>query len=129
MARRRTMIDVPGISPSHDVYFPTAARIDNTIYSSAIQGYDAEVGAVPDDGLEQLRLCFGNFEQFLLGAGLTPDDVIRVTVYLGDPALRDPANEPFARLFPDEHNRPARYTVNATLHANLKIQLDFVAIV
>lgn len=125
MSRRRS-IEIEGVR--HNAPIPMGARIDNVIWSSAIQGMDPFTGLVPDDGIEQVRLCFANLASFLDQAGVSADDVIRMTVHLEDPSLRDEVNRYWLELYPDEHDRPARHAMNLPLNNNMLVQLEVVAV-
>jgi 2-iminobutanoate/2-iminopropanoate deaminase len=126
MSKRRRAIEITGVR--HSAPIPMGARIDNVVWSSAIQGMDPSTGIVPDDGLEQVRFAFANLDSFLREADVTYDDIIRITVYLSEPALRDEVNRYWLELFPDEHDRPARHAMNMTLNNNMLVQLEVIAI-
>ena len=104
------------------------ARVDNIVWSSAIQGMDPTTGIVPDDGLEQVRLPFENLASFLAAAGVSYDDVVRLTVHLSEPSLRDEVNRYWLEIYPDEHDRPARHALNITLNNNMLVQLEVFAV-
>lgn len=125
MARRRT-IEIPGVR--HAAPIPMGAVLGGLVWSSAIQGMDPQTGVVPDDGPAQVGLAFANLATFLEEAGATTDDVVRLTVYLADPSLRDEVNRYWLELFPDEHDRPARHAVNVPLNNNMLVQLEVIAV-
>lgn len=125
MARRQA-IEIDGVR--HNAPIPMGARIDNLVFSSGIQGMDPTTGIVPDDGIEQVRFAFLNLESFLRAAGVTYDDVIRLTVHLEDTSLRDEVNRYWLELFPDQDDRPARHSMNLTLNNNMLVQLEVVAV-
>lgn len=126
MAGRRRTIEIEGVR--HNAPIPMGARVDNIVWSSAIQGMDPATGIVPDDGIEQVRFAFMNLESFLKAAGVTYDDVVRMTVHLSEPSLRDEVNRYWLELYPDEHDRPARHALNITLNNNMLVQLEVVAV-
>ncbi len=103
MGRRQT-IHIPGVQ--HNAPIPYGARVGNVIYSSAIQGINADTGELPEDVYEQARQCFRNMHTFLEIAGATPDDIVRLTCFLADLGDRQALNEPWLALFPDENDRP-----------------------
>lgn len=125
-AKRRRTIEIPGVH--HNAPIPMGARVDNVVYSSAIMGADPDTGVVPDDGLAQVRFAFVNLRRFLDAAGVTPDDVVRITVHLEDPSLRDEINVHWTELYPDEEDRPSRHALNVTLNNNMLVQLEVVAV-
>ena len=126
MASRRKSIEIEGVH--HSAPIPMGARIDNIVWSSAIQGMDPTTGVVPDDGIAQVGFAFQNLDSFLKEAGVTYDDVIRLTVNLSEPSLRTEVNRYWLELYPDEHNRPARHALNVTLNNNMLVQLEVIAV-
>jgi 2-iminobutanoate/2-iminopropanoate deaminase len=126
MTPRRRSIEIEGAS--HAAPIPMGSRIDNIVYSSAIMGTDPATGSVPDDGAAQVSFAFANLKKFLVAAGVTPDDVVRMTVHLGDPSLRAAINVEWEAMFPDPESRPARHAMNLKLNANMLVQLEVVAV-
>jgi 2-iminobutanoate/2-iminopropanoate deaminase len=123
---RRRAIEIDGVR--HNAPIPMGARIDNIVFSSGIQGMDPTTGIVPDDGIEQVRLAFLNLESFLKAAEVTYDDVVRLTIHLEDPSLRDEINRYWLELYPDEESRPARHAMNLKLNNNMLVQLEVFAV-
>ena len=68
MGRRQT-IHIPGVQ--HNAPIPFGARVGNVVYSSAIQGINADTGELAEDVYEQARQCFRNMLTFLQHAGAT----------------------------------------------------------
>jgi 2-iminobutanoate/2-iminopropanoate deaminase len=126
MTQRRRSIEIDGVR--HNAPIPMGARIDNIVFSSAIQGMDPATGLVPDDGVEQVRLAFLNLESFLKAADVTYDDIVRLTIHLEDPSLRDEINRYWLELYPDEQDRPARHALNVPLNNNMLVQLEVFAV-
>lgn len=124
-ARRRS-IDIEGAS--HNAPIPMGCRIDNVVYSSGIMGTDPATGAVAESGPEQVHYAFENLKKFLDAAGVTPEDVIRMTVLLGDNSLRGAINEEWLKMFPDEESRPARHAMNLELAGTMLVQLEVIAV-
>lgn len=60
------------------------------------------------DAAGQVAQMFENLETIVNAAGATLDDVIRVTVYVKDRAIRSALNPVWSQYFPDEHSCPAR---------------------
>lgn len=125
MAARRS-IDIEGVE--HSAPIPMGCRIGNIVYSSGIMGADPATGVVPPDGADQVRFAFANAASFLRAAGVTPDDVIRVTVLLADMGLRSAVNEQWLAMFPDAQSRPARHAVASQLAGSMLVQLEFIAV-
>ncbi|SEF11210.1 RidA family protein [Jiangella alba] len=90
-----------------DVYAPTwqfsqAVKVTggSTVYVSGIMGFRPD-GTMPDDIVEQADLVFANLRAVLVAAGGTLDDVVKVTVYVGEDYLahREELREVRARYF------------------------------
>lgn len=127
MGRRKT-IQIPGVQ--HSAPIPFGARVDNVVYSSAIQGINADTGELGEDVFEQGRQCFRNLRTFLTAAGATPDDIVRMTCFLADLKDRDAINQPWLEMFPDEDDRPARHTTKYDPPPNgMRVQIEVVAVV
>jgi 2-iminobutanoate/2-iminopropanoate deaminase len=124
-ARRRS-INIEGAE--HGAPIPMGCRIDNVVYSSGIMGTEPTTGDVPDSGPEQVKYAFANLRKFLDAAGVTPEDVVRMTVLLEDDSLRGAINEEWLKMFPDEASRPARHAMNLGLARNMVVQLEVVCV-
>ena len=127
MGRRQTF-DIPGL-PMHRNPLPTAVRIGNMIFSSALSGMAREGGVVPDDPDAQIRNAFANMKAVVEVAGAGIGDIAKVEVALEDMSMRPKVNEQWLQMFPDEHDRPVRHSIERPLNANYIIQLEFVAVV
>ena len=123
---RRQTIEIKGAR--HGSPIPMGARIDNIVFSSGIQGTDPETGNRPESGEDEVRFAFVNMLEFLRVAGVTPDDVIRLTIHLGDASLRDAINVEWLQLFPDADDRPARHAMNLKLNGDMRVQLEVFAV-
>src|SRR5580700_702568 len=69
---------------------------------------------VPAKSRKSQRQChhmFANLRTILAAAGATPEDVIRVTVWIKRPEIRAEVNKEWVEMFPDPHSRPARHTM------------------
>ena len=127
MGRRQT-IHIPGVR--HSAPIPYGARVGNVVYSSAIQGINADSGELSADVYEQARQCFRNMRTFLEHAGATTDDIVRLTCFLADLDDRPALNEPWLELFPDENDRPARHTSRYDPPpGGMRVQIEVVAVV
>ena len=126
MTIRRKTIEIDGVR--HNAPIPMGARVDNIVWSSGIQGMDPETGLVPDDGIAQVGFAFRNLDSFLRAADVTYDDIVRLTVHLAEPSLRDEVNKYWLELYPDEHDRPARHALNIALNNNMLVQLEVFAV-
>jgi 2-iminobutanoate/2-iminopropanoate deaminase len=127
MEKRRS-IEVPGVKHTNPI--PAACRRGPFVVSGAIGGADPETGQVPDDLDAQCRLMFENVRRVIGAAGGTPDDIIKMTVWIADRALRPAMNRYWVELFPDPHSRPARHTVqHGDFTPPIQIQCDLLAII
>jgi len=126
-SRRSRSLEVPGVSHGA-APIPMGARVGNTIYSSGIPGVDPSTGTLAPDAAGQARFAFQNMRTMLEAAGASPDDVVRVTVYLKDSAAREHINAQWLQCFPDPHDRPARHTLVYDLQGGMLLQLEVVAI-
>jgi 2-iminobutanoate/2-iminopropanoate deaminase len=125
MGRRQTF-EIPGVH--HAAPIPYGARVGNVIYSSAIQGINADTGEISEDIADQAKHCFKTLATFLKVAGATPDDIVRMTCFLKDLGDREVLNNEWNSLFPDEHDRPARHTSQYDPPRGMKIQIEIIAI-
>ena len=126
MEQRRS-IDVAGAKHVNPI--PSASRRGPFVASGAISGADSETGKVPDDLDEQCRLMFENVRRVMAAAGGSPDDIIKMTVWITDRSLRPILNKHWIEIFPDPHSRPARHTVtSADFAAPMQIQCDLLAV-
>ncbi len=62
------------------------------------------------------------------GAGFSLGDVAKVTVFLKDASNRDAVNREWLKLFPDEHDRPARHALKTDFDGKTLVQLEIVAV-
>jgi enamine deaminase RidA (YjgF/YER057c/UK114 family) len=124
---RRQSIEGSGL-PKHPQPFPTAVKLGNMVFTSAIGGQDPETGKAPDDPEAQIRNAFGHLATVLKLSGGTPSDIAKVTVHLKDRAMRDLVNVEWVKMFPDEKDRPVRHTVAADLPGKNVIQLEAIAV-
>ena len=49
-------------------------------------------------------------------------------VYLKDDKYRENVNGPWVKMFPDEHNCPARHALKADLRGRLLFQIEVIAL-
>ena len=76
-----------------------------------------------------LALAAVGYIALYAAAGGSPEDVIKVTVWMKDRSQRRAINPAWLAMFPDEHSRPARQTMTAELDGGKLIQCDFVAVI
>src|SRR5437870_5376145 len=108
---------------------PRAARRGPFGRPGAISGTAAETGKVPADLDEQCRLMFENVRRVMAAAGGSPDDIVKMTVWITDRSLREIMNRHWVVMFPDAHSRPARHTLTSRdFTAPMQIQCDLMAV-
>lgn len=127
MSRKPRSLEVPGVTHGA-APIPMGARVGNLICSSAIMGKDPATDTLPDDPVQQIDFAFKNMVHLLEAGGATLADVVRVTVYLKDDALREQLNAKWNEYFPDPHDRPARHVVPTDLRRGMVIQLEIMAV-
>jgi len=103
---------------------PMAVRIGDRFFSSSIEGRNAATGSFGDSAEKQFDLAFHNMKTLVEQAGLSTDDIAHVTVFIGDASGRQLINQPWLKIFPDEHNRPARKTTTYPLPDKVLVQLQ-----
>jgi 2-iminobutanoate/2-iminopropanoate deaminase len=126
MEKRRS-INVVGASHTNPI--PSASRRGPFVVSGAISGADPATGKVPEDLDEQCRLMFENVRRVVGAAGGSPEDIVKMTVWITDRALRPILNKHWIEIFPDTNSRPARHTVTShDFTPPMQIQCDLLAV-
>ena len=124
---RRISYEIPGVA--HDNPLPAASRIGPFLVSSAISGKDPATGAVAPGIEAQCAHMFANLRKILELAGGTPDQVLKLTVWLKDRSHRPAVNRHWLEMFPDAHSRPARHTfASPDLADPMLVQCEFMAV-
>ena len=125
---QRRSIEVSGVKHLNPI--PAASRKGPFVVSGAISGADVETGKVPEDLDAQCAAMFANVRRLIEAAGGTPDDIVKMTVWIADRALRPTLNKYWVEMFPDPHSRPARHTVaSGDLVPPMQIQCDLLAVI
>ena len=126
MGRRQTF-KIPGVSHTR-APIPMAARVGPILQTSAIMGKDPATSDLPGDPVREVEFCFLNAKAILDAAGLTPDDVVYMDVFLKDGSLREAVNQSWCAWYPSADDRPARHTTIHDLPFGMSIQLKFQAV-
>ena len=124
-ARRRS-IHIGGFKHANPI--PNACRIGNLVMSGVILSRDAS-GQMPDSLEAQCANMFGHMKATVEAAGGSTDDIIKMTVWLKDRAQRGPVNVEWLKMFPDEHSRPARHSLQMDMEGCALVQCDFTAVI
>ncbi|KKB35182.1 hypothetical protein QY97_01923 [Bacillus thermotolerans] len=105
------------------------AKIGSIIYSSAIMGKDSATDELPAEPEQQIMCLYQNIQSFMEHAGGSTDHIIRMSVYLKDNQYRKPFNDEWLKMFPDEHDRPARHiSIVEELRKGMVAQVELVAV-
>ena len=124
----RRSIEVSGVKHLNPI--PAASRKGPFVVSGAISGADPESGKVPPDLDAQCAAMFANVRRLIAAAGGTPDDIVKMTVWIADRALRPTLNKYWVEMFSDPHSRPARHTLaHADFAPPMQIQCDLLAVI
>ena len=124
---KRQSIEVAGVKHVNPI--PSACRRGPFLATGAISGADPATGKVPPDLDAQCRQMFDNVRRILAAAGGSPDDIIRMTVFITDRSLRETLNRHWVAMFPDPQSRPARHTqTSRDLAPPMQIQCDVLAV-
>lgn len=113
---------------SHKNPIPAACRIGNQVHTGSILGTCPNSGKYGDTLEEQCRLMFAHIDRIIRAAGGTPEDIIKITIWMKDRKQRQAVNTEWLRMFPDEHSRPARHTMDASLEGDKLIECSFIAV-
>ena len=107
MAKRQS-VNFPGFA--HQNPIPNASRIGNIMMSSVISGVDPGTRNMPPELAKQVTNLFTHVRTAITSAGGTPDDIIKMTFWMKDPANgRAALNEEWLKMFPERHRgRPIR---------------------
>ena len=125
MAKRKSF-HIKGME--HGAPIPNGAAIGNMVFSSAISGKDAKTGVLSPDPDEQAAAMFRNLSLFMETAGGSPANIAYMKVYLKEEKLRDSINKAWIKMFPDEHDRPARHALKADLRGEVLFQIEVIAV-
>ena len=126
MPKRRS-IEFPGFSHANPI--PSASRIGSIMMSSVISGRDPESGELPEAMAQQVANVFIHIHAAVAAAGGTPDDILKVTFYVRDPATgRTALNDEWVAMFPDPESRPARYTLALAGDGPTHVTCEFTAV-
>ncbi|MDS1140177.1 RidA family protein [Pusillimonas sp. SM2304] len=123
---KRTSIYTEGFSHKNPI--PAACRIGNTVHTGSILGTDVETGQYGETLEAQCQLMFAHIDRIIRAAGGTPENIIKMTVWMKDRTQRQAVNAEWLKMFPDAQSRPARHTMDAPLDGDKLIECSFIAI-
>ncbi len=121
----RKAINAPGAASVGP--YSHAVESGETIYFSGQTPIDPKTGKlVEGDVAAQTAQCFKNLFNVLNSAGLTPDDVVKVNVYLTDMDDFSAMNSVYQKQFSSPY--PARTTIGINaLPLGAKIEIEMIA--
>ena len=126
MAKRQS-VNFPGFS--HQNPIPNASRIGNVMMTSVISGVDPGTRNLPPELAKQVINLFGHVRAAITAAGGTPDDIIKMTFWMKEPATgRAALNDEWVKMFPDAASRPARHTMALGSESSALVTCEFVAV-
>lgn len=104
-----------------------AVEVGGVVYCSGQTPVDPVSGRLVVGGIgEQTRQCFANLFGVLAEAGLGPDDVVKVNVYLTHMHDFEAMNAAYAEVFAEPF--PARTTVGVSeLPLGAKVEVELIA--
>lgn len=123
---RRQSIAVAGFA--HENPIPVACRKGPFVFSGALTGRDPVTRAMPERLSDQVTNVFALIRAVMDAAGGSPDDVVKLTVWLVDYRDREALNREWLAMFPDAASRPARHVLHAELDAGSLVQAEVVAV-
>lgn len=107
MSKRRS-VEVPGLQHTNPI--PNACRIGPFLMSGGIYGKDPATGKLAPDIAGQCELMFANIKRVLEAGGATPEDLIKITIWMKHKNDRSHLNKEWTAMFPDPHSSPVRHT-------------------
>ncbi len=119
----------PASVPASPFYAPgiEVVNTSRTVYVSGQVGMDA-AGSVPEGVGAQAVLAVANVHAVLAEAGLTPDAIVKVTIFLTDPAHVGPFMEAAASSLPADPPATTMLVVQALTSPELLVEVEAVAV-
>lgn len=124
----RREIAAPDI-PTHPQPFPTACKVGNVVFSSAVSGEDPVTHELPTDATQQVENAFRTVRRIMEEAGGTLDNIGKVVVYVKDREIRPIVNTIWQKVFSNGKSRPVRHMVPFDLPPGRHLQIEFIAVV
>ena len=97
------------------------------LFISGLVGFDPEGKIVPGGIAAETEAIFREVKRLLSLAGATLEDVVKVNVYLADPAEFSGFNAAYREHFPS--SAPARISMSVQLTIDARVELDLIAYV
>lgn len=123
---KRQVLHVKG--SNHQNPIPTAVKVGNMVYTSAIIGSDLETGQMPESVEKEVANLFHYMREIMELAGGTTDDIAHLSVSLTDREYKKIVNVEWLKMFPNEDDRPARHSTVQKLRDGLRVQIEMTAV-
>src|SRR5258708_920326 len=124
----RTVYNLPGLSADGAVA-PDLVKCGNLFFTSGIRGVNVSTGELPGGPAEQFLNAWHNLAALVEGAGLSTDNIVLATNFLGSQDYRAHINSGWLELFPSRDNRPARKTTSFPLPPEVGVELQAYGVV
>ena len=106
--------------------FSAAVEANGFVFVSGQASVDAQGNIVPGSFEEQMRRALQNVTDVLRSAGLSLENVVRVTSYVQDASDVPRFNQLYREYFTAPY--PARTTITNCLSAAIKFEIDVIAV-
>ena len=114
-------------SPAPAADYSHSVRIGRMLSIAGQAGIDPDTNEVVEGGLEaEIRQTFRNVEAALGASGATLDDVLRVDMFLTDPAAFEAMNAVYNGIFAKPY--PSRTTIFVGLVPPLQVEMTVLAV-
>ncbi len=113
---------------AHENPIPTAVKIGNMVYTSALMGTDPSSGQMPETVEEEVAQLFTYILEIMEKAGGSSENIAHLSVSVTDRSYKEIVNKEWLKLFPDPDNRPARHTTVHSLKPGVHVQVEMVAV-
>ena len=123
---RRRSVNVPGLQHGR-LPIPNASRVGNILATGGIRGVDPATGKLAADAGGQIQQMFDNLRVVVEAAGGKSEDIVKVTIWVADPSLRELLNPVWIAMFPDSDSRPSRHTLNYPMEGASLVQCEALA--
>ena len=123
---KRQVIQING--SAHENPIPTAVKIGNMVYTSALMGTDPSSGQMPETVEEEVAQLFTYIIEIMEKAGGSSENIAHLSVSVTDRSYKEIVNKEWLKLFPDPDNRPARHTTVHSLKPGVHVQVEMVAV-
>ncbi|MFR1799365.1 MAG: RidA family protein [Enterococcus casseliflavus] len=123
---KRQVIQING--SAHENPIPTAVKIGNMVYTSALMGTDPSSGQMPETVEEEVAQLFTYILEIMEKAGGSSENIAHLSVSVTDRSYKEIVNKEWLKLFPDPDNRPARHTTVHSLKPGVRVQVEMVAV-